>query len=127
MARLSGEGLHSETKFADIEAPYISMEAHLAGAGFAMVLGTQNWALGKQHCHGDLLATLQPQDVLLLTGRWAWAVCNSSGFALGLAYALDWHSTSVSSASLPTPPLRTPPWLQCLACRATGNTHLAPS
>ena len=44
------------------------MEDHLAGAGFGMFLGTQNWAPGKQHFHRALLVTLKLQDVLLLTG-----------------------------------------------------------
>ena len=57
------------------------MEDHLAGAGLGMVLGTQNWAPGKQHCHRALLATLQPQDVLWLTGRWRWGW---AGVGLGL-------------------------------------------
>ena len=57
------------------------MEDHLAGAGFGMVLGTQNWAPGKQHFHRALLVALQPQDVLLLAGRWGWG---RAGVGLGL-------------------------------------------
>ena len=78
------------------------MEDHLAGAGFGMVLGTQNWAPGKQHFHRALLATLQPQDVLLLLDvgvgvglGWAWDCNDFQSWALPAAIMPGSHSCHV--------------------------------
>jgi hypothetical protein len=67
----------------------------LAGAGFGMVLGTQNWAPGKQHFHRALLATLQPQDVSLLL---------DVGVGVGLGWACDcndFQSWALPAANMP--------------------------